>query len=164
MKLNNMIFFTVVLLSFFKGELSYGLDLAKDEDKDFIGIFYVNTLFAQIHVLRNRSSEVLDTLQCQHAVHVYRPKSSDIPPTLVKGGVEDPLTGKPQLLFSDEWEMIKSGSFSGYMLKAHLSAQKVTCLQQQYPQFFDTLELDLTTMTYWGKLKEQLLNISLETP
>jgi hypothetical protein len=114
--------------------------------------------------MKSRSSEILETLSCSHPVTLYRPKMGEVPPTLVKGGELDRFTGRPEKLFQDEWEFVKAGMVQGYMLKQNISLKKIDCLQNRYPYFFDLLDLDTVTTTYWGQLEERMLNIVLEIP
>jgi hypothetical protein len=83
----------------------------------------------------------MTTTECGHPVKVYKRVSRD---------------GKNiRVSFNRTWKLVKVGSYEGYINSVQLGSRKKSCFQDQYPKFFDSLEMGINDMFYWGKLKNQ---------
>ena len=114
---------------------SYGQEQTKVLDK----VMYVNKIFTQVHKSPSKHSIYLTTTECGHPVKVYKMISK---------------TGS-RVLFNRTWKIVKVGSYDGYMNGDYLSDSKVECFQDKYPKFFDSMNLEINEMFYWGKLYDQ---------
>lgn len=56
-----------------------------------------------------------------------------------------------------EWESVSFGDKKGYIYMNYLSKVRPSCLQADYPAFFQGLELDLTEIYLWGKLGDHFI-------
>ena len=52
---------------------------------------------------------------------------------------------------------VKVGPYVGYISKGYLRGKKPECFADEFPRFFDNLNLSLTDMYYWGKLYDQYI-------
>lgn len=57
-----------------------------------------------------------------------------------------------------DWELVSFGDKKGYVYQKYLSLNKPDCLQEGYPVFFQSLELDLTEIYLWGKLSDHYID------
>ncbi|ATH08814.1 hypothetical protein BIY24_12915 [Halobacteriovorax marinus] len=112
---------------------------AQDQKKVLDKVMYVNQLFAQVHKNPSKHSIYLTTTECGHPVKVYKLVSKS----------------NARVLFNRTWKIVKVGSYDGYMNGDYLSSTKPKCFQDKYPKFFDSLDLEITDMFYWGKLYDQ---------
>jgi hypothetical protein len=118
--------FIVLLLSSF---LSFAETTPTDEK--VVGIFYLTPLFGHIHQSSTRTSASLTTIQCAHPVKVIE---------------------SSKVSASPEWAYVQVADYRGFVLKEYLSERKPDCIQGKYPKFFDSLNLDLSELYYWGRL------------
>lgn len=118
--------FIVLLISSF---LSFAETTPTDEK--VVGIFYMTPLFGHIHQSSNRVSASLTTIQCAHPVKVIESSKVSVSP---------------------EWAYVQVADYRGFVLKQYLSERKPDCIQGKYPKFFDSLNLDLSELYYWGRL------------
>lgn len=118
--------FIVLLISSF---LSFAGTTPTDEK--VVGIFYMTPLFGHIHQSSNRVSASLTTIQCAHPVKVIESSKVSVSP---------------------EWAYVQVADYRGFVLKQYLSERKPDCIQGKYPKFFDSLNLDLSELYYWGRL------------
>lgn len=99
-------------------------------------IRYLSKTYAHLHQNPSRFSQSMSTIICGHPLRVIKtlpPKTS-----LPKG-----------------WLYLKAGPYKGFMRESFLSKGKARCPQDQYPRFFDQLDLSVTEMYYWGRLSDQ---------
>lgn len=55
------------------------------------------------------------------------------------------------------WVYVEVAEFRGFILKDYLSDKKPDCIQGKYPKFFDSLNLDLSELYYWGRLYDRYI-------
>lgn len=112
---------------------------AKSKGK-VIRVAYLRTMFAQLHQNPDRYSQILTTFECGHPFRVMAIKDGD----------------KEKSVFEKDWLMIKSGGYVGYIQKEFVSDKKVRdCFNMKYSKFYDSLNLNLSEMYYWGRLYDQ---------
>jgi len=105
-----------------------------------IGLRYFNRIMGNIHQNASRYSQVLTTISCNHPVKVLKEISKD---------------GKEFILFGEEnWNLVSVGPYSGFVPTEFLSDQKNECFEEQYPKFFDQLNLDINDLYYWARLND----------
>lgn len=105
-------------------------------------VMYVNKIFAQVHKNPSRHSIYLTTTECGHPVKVYKLVSKN----------------RTRVSFNRTWKIVKVGAYDGYIDGEYLSSKKVDCFQDKYPKFFDSLNLEISDMFYWGKLYDQYVS------
>lgn len=107
-------------------------------------VAYFRMLFGHVHRNPSRYSNSLSTLSCGHPVKVFEisAKGSKEKTTVING----------------DWNYVQVGPYKGYMMISHLTDKRPTCMQDQYPRFFDSVGLELTDMYYWGKLNDQYIS------
>ena len=96
------------------------------------GVFYVSSLYGHIYQLPSIHSMALTTVACGHPVKVYSMKEKN----------RD----------KRDWRKVKTVGLQGYMELKSLKTQKIICLQNQYPKFFNSLDLTASEMYYLGRL------------
>ena len=91
---------------------------------------FLNAIYGQIHQNQSRYSRVISTFEC----------------------------GQPfKMLEQNDALFVKVSyaSYEGYILQELLSDKKPTdCWQDKYRKFFEYMDLDVTKMHYWGRLKD----------
>ena len=105
-------------------------------DEKLVGVFYFTPMFGHVHQSATVSSASLTTIQCSHPVRVLESSKVSV---------------------SKEWVYIHVADFKGFVLKKFLSEKRPSCFQGKYPKFFDSLNLDLSELYYWGRLNDQLI-------
>ena len=94
---------------------------------------YLNKIYGQIHQNASKYSRVLTTFEC----------------------------GQPFKVLGDEqlgFLKVQYASYSGYVALDNLSKQRPKdCWQDKYPKFFDTLDLGVSQMHFWGRLQDLLI-------
>lgn len=100
-------------------------------DEKIVGVFYMKPLFGHVHQSSVRTSASLTTIQCAHPVKVIESSKVSV---------------------SNEWAYVEVADYRGFILKQYLSEKKPECLQGKYPKFFDSLNMDLSELYYWGRL------------
>ncbi len=60
-----------------------------------------------------------------------------------------------QPLMPGDFYYVQAGSSIGYVHVSTVSEVQPFCFQDQYPMFFNGLNLDLTELYYWGRLNDQ---------
>jgi hypothetical protein len=105
--------------------------------KEAVRVLYFSKLFGHIHKNPSRYSQSLSTIGCGH-------------PTKVIGNTETSSSGVSYL-------KVKVGPYVGFISKSYLKTKKPNCFADEYPRFFDNLNLSLTDMYYWGKLYDQYI-------
>ncbi|PIK16501.1 hypothetical protein [Halobacteriovorax sp. JY17] len=119
--------------------LFLNVTMAQEQTKVLDKVMYVNKIFAQVHKSPSKHSIYLTTTECGHPVKVFKMISKT----------------RSRVLFNRTWKIVKVGSYDGYMNGDYLSATKVECFQDKYPKFFDSMNLEINDMFYWGKLYDQ---------
>lgn len=100
-------------------------------DEKVVGVFYMKPLFGHVHQSSVRTSASLTTIQCAHPVKVLESTKVSVSP---------------------EWAYVQVADYRGFIMKQFLSERKPDCFQGKYPKFFDTLNMDLSELYYWGRL------------
>lgn len=111
------------------------IDTSAIEEK-VVGIYYFNALFGHIHETPLKSSPSLTTIQCGHPLKVIESSKVTVGP---------------------EWHYVNTADYKGFVLKQYLGAKRPDCFQGKYPKFFDGLNLDLSEIYYWGRLRDQMV-------
>lgn len=101
-----------------------------------VGYRYVNTPFAILHSNPSRYSSALTTITCSFAVKLTENSS---------------VVSQNSL----DWIKVTAGEFSGHIQLDHISTTRPECPQSKYPEFMNSLNLDLNELYYWGKLQDQ---------
>lgn len=134
--LEGLVKIKIIVLLFISITYSYGAD-KKVLDK----VMYVKSLFAQVHKSPSKYSNYMTTTECGHPVKVYKMISKK--------------NSSVRILFNRSWHLVKVGAYEGYMNAIQLSSRKTVCFQAKYPKFFDSIDLGINDMFYWGKLYDQ---------
>ncbi|MBF0313029.1 MAG: hypothetical protein HQK50_07350 [Oligoflexia bacterium] len=113
-------------------------DNKNELQKKFIGTFYASHFFINIHQHPSSFAPSLHTLACGDSVKVYE------------------ISGKGAAI-PEDWHSVDIETTQGYVQKALLSTERPSCMQKNYPKFFDHLHLEPTDLYYWGKLYDQLI-------
>ena len=109
--------------------------------KSLIGIKYFSQMMGNVHQNASRYSQVLTTISCNHPVKVMKETSKD---------------GKSFVLYGeDKWNLVTVGPYDGYVMAEYLTDKKNDCFEDEYPKFFDGLELDINDLYYWARLYDQ---------
>lgn len=98
-----------------------------------VGVFYFGRILGHVHQSPTRVSPSLTTIQCGHPLKV----------------IED-----PKVVVSDDWALVSVADWKGFVWKPHLQDKRPSCVQGEFPKFFDALELDLAELYYWGRLND----------
>jgi hypothetical protein len=138
------IFFPILLTFLFSSPA-----LAKNPKNKVLGVYYFKKIFGHIHQNPSSYSTTLTTLSCGHPVRLLSKKT---------GG------NSQKVLFNRKWNLIKVGPYTGYIQQSFLSKKKVKCFQDRYPKFFDSLNLEITDMYYWGRLQDQYVRGKSQRP
>ncbi len=117
-------------------------NLMAQENIQVVGLFYLNRTFAHLHQSPQPSSLSLTTIACGHPLKVLKTQKEN---------------GK-------EWFYTEVGAHKGYISEDFISSIKPECLQSQYPAFFNSLNLDLAQMYYWGRLNDQFIEVEVKAP
>jgi len=107
-------------------------------EKKQIGVRYLVAPYAHIHQNPNRFSAALTTISCAHPLRMMA-----IVPSKGASAVE---------LFNKEWRFVKAGPYEGYIRADFLAQTKPECFQDKYSKFFESLDLEVADMYYWGRL------------
>lgn len=118
--------FLILLLS---SLLSFAETTSTDEK--VVGIFYMTPMFGHVHQSSVRTSASLTTIQCAHPVKVIESSKVSVSP---------------------EWSYVQVAEYRGFIMKQFLSEKKPECFQGKYPKFFDSFNMDLSELYYWGRL------------
>lgn len=119
--------FVVFALSFY---LSLAAATAQEKN---VGVFYFSRILGHVHQSPSRVSPSLTTIQCSHPLKV----------------IED-----SKVVVSADWALVSVADWKGFVWKQHLQEKRPSCVQGEYPKFFDALELDLAELYYWGRLND----------
>lgn len=114
------------------------------EKKVLDKVMYVKSMFAQVHKNPSKYSNYMTTTECGHPVKVFKKVS--------KSG------DNVRILFNRTWHLVKVGAYEGYMNAVQLSSRKRSCFQDKYPKFFDSIDMGINDMFYWGKLYDQYVS------
>jgi hypothetical protein len=102
---------------------------------DISRVLYFNQLFGHVHKSPSRYSQSLSTVECGHPIKIVKENGKEV------------LTG--------DFVKVSVGPYIGHVNLLYLSSKKEKCISDKYPKFFNSLELSITDMFYWGKLNDQ---------
>lgn len=94
---------------------------------------YFVPMLGHVHQAPSRPSPSLTTVQCGHPLR---------------------LLSDPKVVLGPEWAHVTVADHKGFVWKKHLSTTKPDCFQGRHPKFFDSLNLDLAELYYWGRLND----------
>ena len=97
-------------------------------------VYYVNS-FGHVHQMAQINSASVTTVACGHPLKVNESLNS----------------------YGQEWLIVSVGPQKGYVLKEFTSERKSECFQEKYPKFFNSMNLDLSELYYWGRLYDQFI-------
>jgi hypothetical protein len=100
-----------------------------------IGRQYFTPFLGHLHKNADNDSESLTIVQCSHSVK---------------------LLDKKNVMLG--WSYVMVGEDKGYMRKDFLSEKRPNCFQQKYQKFYNSSELDITEMYFWGRLSDHYLS------
>jgi hypothetical protein len=103
-------------------------------DEKVVGVFYLRPILGHVHQSSSRTSASLTTIQCSHPVKVIE-------------------SSKVQI--GQDWAYVEVAGKRGFILKEYLAEKKPQCFQSKYAKFFDSINLDLAELYYWGRLYDQ---------
>ena len=131
--------FFIILSLFFAG---VGVLCAQEtkSTRMIIGIEYFKEIMGNVHQNPDRYSQVLTTISCNYPVKILDDKS------------------KSHFSYDKKkWSLVRVGPYEGYVLKGYLNSSKNICFEEQYPKFFDGLELEISELYYWARLYDQFV-------
>ena len=103
---------------------------------------YFHLTFGHVHQKPFAYSDSKTTLQCGQSVKVF-----DKNPTQVK-----------------DWSYVQVGEDVGYIQSDYLNLERPTdCFQSKYPVFFQSLNLDLSDLYYWGRIYDHSIEFTSGT-
>lgn len=118
-------------------------ELGSGSRRILLGIRYFKEMMGNVHQNPSRYSQVMTTISCNHPVKVMKEISKD---------------GKEMIMFGDnDWHLVTVGPYEGYIPTAFLSETKNICFSEEYPKFFDGLDLDISDLYYWARLSDLYL-------
>ncbi len=121
----------------------------KTESKSVLKVAYFKELMGNVHQNSSRYSQTLTTISCNHPVKILRTVSDD----------------REQIFYGNgEWVQVQVGPFVGFLLKDLLAEKKVECFQDQYPKFFEEMQLGITDLYYLGRLNDQYISGKSKAP
>lgn len=94
-----------------------------------LGRKYFKNFLGHVHKSMSKDSTSLTIVQCSHSVKILEQKN-----------------------IMADWSYVQVGEDKGYIQNEFLTAKKPDCFQEKYPKFYNSVELDITEMYYWGKL------------
>ena len=97
-----------------------------------IGRLYYTNFLGHVHQHPLKDSNSVTIVQCSHYVKVLKKEGLD-----------------------SDWVYIQVGEDKGFVLRKFLSDKKPSCFQEKYPKFYQSLNLNLSEMYYWGRLYDQ---------
>lgn len=104
---------------------------SKSVDEKVVGVFYFTPVFGHVHQSPVRTSASLTTIQCSHPLKVIESSKVSV---------------------SAEWAYVEVADHKGFIQKQFLAEKRPECPQGKYPKFFDSVNLDLAELYYWGRL------------
>lgn len=135
-----VLIFLFITIASLKAEESASVNGMK---RSMIGIKYFSQTMGNVHQNPSRYSTVLTTISCNHPVKVMKETSKD--------GKEFSLYGE------DKWNLVTVGPYVGYVMTDFLTDKKNECFEEEYPKFFDGLNLDINDLYYWARLNDQYI-------
>ncbi len=96
-------------------------------------IYYIQTVYSQLHQNPSKFSRVLSTFECGQPFYV----------------LSSPIS---------EFYQVEYSNYKGFMSTNVLGKNKPTeCWQDMYRRFFDHIDIGVTEIHYWGRLQDLLI-------
>ena len=105
--------------------------LAKDK---VLGKKYFSHFLGHVHKTTSKDSSSLTIVQCSHSVKLLAEKN--------------PKKG---------WSYVQVGDDKGYIQSYFLQEKRPECFQGKYPHFYNSYNLTITEMYFWGKLYDHYI-------
>jgi hypothetical protein len=99
-------------------------------------VVYYKKTYGHIHELANKYSPSLTTIACGHPMAFIREKEDKV--------------GKL-------WVKVVASNIKGYVDLKHISKTRPVCPQRLYPKFWNSLNMDVSELYYWGRLYDQFI-------
>jgi hypothetical protein len=99
-----------------------------------VGRLYYSNFLGHVHKNPSKDSTSLTIIQCSHSVALLKSKVA-----------------------TEGWRYVRVGSERGYVQSRFLSSKRPSCLQEKYPKYYNSLNLTISEMYYWGRLYDQYL-------
>jgi len=115
--------------------------LAKVRDT-IVNVLYLKNIFGHIHLHPANNSETLTTVACGHPIKVFKKAPA--------------IEGK-KIFMGADWNYVKVGIHLGFIKKDILVTQRPKCFQDEYPKFFDSFDLNISELYYWGRLYDHYI-------
>jgi hypothetical protein len=113
------------------------------QEPKVVGIFYYKNILGQVHESPVMNSPQVTTIQCNHPVKVLESDKVKVDPS---------------------WKYVEISDMKGFILADSLLPEKKVCFQGKYPKFWESLNLDLVQLYYWGKLFDQFVQGETKVP
>lgn len=104
------------------------------KDGDHIRMYFTK-MYGNIHRNPSPYSSSLTTISCGKKVLVKKARADS----------------------KKHWRFLKVGPYKGYILNKFLSKKKPKCFQTNYPYFYESFDIDLSDMFFWGRLYDQYI-------
>ena len=102
-------------------------------------IKYFQLTFGHVHLKPYSYSDSKTTLQCGQSVKVFDKNPSSL----------------------NDWSYVQVGEDLGYIKNEYLNLSRPeNCMQTKYPVFFQSLNLDLTDLYYWGRIYDHSIEFT----
>ena len=113
-----------------------GVALAKKSKKKTRKLFYYKKTYGHIHELSNKHSPSLTTISCGHPLVFIKYKEDKV---------------------GEMWIQVRASNVKGYVDTKHISKTRPQCQQRIYPKFWNSLDMDVSELYYWGRLYDQYI-------
>jgi hypothetical protein len=107
-------------------------------------VYYFRHTFGHVHQNPSLSSMSMTTISCNHPVKILK----------VSGAEKK----QENLLVNKEWYFVRVANYDGYIHQSALSEKRVECFQDKYPRYFESLNLEVNDLFYWGKLYDHYIH------
>ena len=94
-------------------------------------------MFGHIHQGPSSYSSILNTIECGTPLKVLK----------VNEGV------------NEDFDLVESKGQKGHVWHSYLEPTRPVCFTSQFPQFFNSLNLDVGDIYYWARLYDQFIFI-----
>ncbi|MDH4469012.1 MAG: hypothetical protein QE271_13215 [Bacteriovoracaceae bacterium] len=125
------LFFIIAVIIFVS---SLKLTIAEEFD-----VRYFAHTFGHVHKTPFAYADSKTTIQCGQAIKVFSKSPSPV----------------------KDWSYVKVGEELGHIQTSYLLKEKPNfCFQQKYPIFFQSLNLDLSDLYYWGRIYDHAIEFT----
>lgn len=113
--------------------LTFFIVLSFGARENKLDIFYYNSIYGNIHQNKSDYSSSITTISCGQ-------------PLKIKNNNQQA-----------KWLHVQSGPYKGYIKSNYVSREEPICFQDKYPKFFESLNIDISDIYYWGRLYDLYL-------